>query len=87
MTYNSIIYRTTQLCGLLRVEPHPRNCIAKLQMLRKGTSNDERLERFKAVKLFFREDKYLKSGKKAFKIMNDKEVGLQESVLAKYKIT
>lgn len=84
MTYSSLIYKTTQLCGLLRVEPHPRSCIAKLQVLRKGSSNGQRLEGLKGVKLLFqRGEKDLKSGKKVFKIMNDKEVGLQASVLAK----
>lgn len=84
MTYSSLIYKTTQLCGLLRVEPHPRSCIAKLQVLRKRSSNDQGLEGLKGVKLLFqRGEKDLKSGKKVFKIMNDKEVGLQASVLAK----
>lgn len=57
--------------------------MARPLLLRKGSSNDQRLEGLRVMKLLFQRDKYLKSGKKAFKIMNDKDFGLQASVLAK----
>lgn len=38
MTYNTIIYRITQLHVLLRVESHLRNCITRVQVLRSGHS-------------------------------------------------
>lgn len=69
MSYDTIVYRITQLHVFLKVEPHLRSCIARLQMLRNGSRNDltlERLsdkERLKGNYLLQKREKYLKSGK------------------------
>lgn len=45
ITYDTIIYRITQLHVQLRVEPHLKSCSARLQMLRNGSSYNQTLER------------------------------------------